>query len=330
MSGVVANDASPDLRGDLRDLREGGTWTRAQRLKNGAIAVLVRAALALLVPLPRGILRMIGRLVGRVARVALARERRTAMSNVAIAFPDLGARDRCALVRRTYVTLGNHLGDALASLDPRRELDPLPIDDASLALLTRATFGVVFASAHLGPWERVAQSLVQHGVPLTALARETYDPRLSHVYDRLRASRGVHAIYRGHAGAASRILRTLRAGGVLGIPMDLRSRVPSIDAPFLGRLAPTPVGPARIALRTGAAVVVGSVAPTRDAPACESNNRALRITCTAIRTDDLTTDEQSERVLTARINAELTVRILALPVEWVWMHDRFGDWIPVS
>jgi KDO2-lipid IV(A) lauroyltransferase len=302
-------------------------WTRAQRLKNGVIVVLVRVALAVLVPLPRSILRVVGRAVGRLAYLVLARERATALNNVALAFPAMDLRQRRALVRRAYVTLGAHLGDALASLDARRPLDPLSIDDASLALLKPSDRGVVFASAHLGPWERVAQSLVHHGAPLTALAREAYDPRLSHVYDRLRAGRGVRAIYRGGPGAASRILRTLRAGGVLGIPMDLRSRVASIDAPFFGRLAPTPVGPARIALRTGAAVVVGTVAPasTRD-----GDSRALHITCTAIRSDDLTTDQASERILTERINAELTARIAALPFEWVWMHDRFADWIPVS
>ncbi len=314
MNGVVASD-----------LREGGSWTRAQSVKNGAIVVVVHVLLAVLVPCPRAVLRAIGRVVGRLAFVVLARERETASANVALAFPAMTARDRRALVRRAYLTLGAHLGDALASLDPRRPIDPLPIDDASLALLTHSPRGVVFASAHLGPWEQVAQSLVHHGVPLTALAREAYDPRLSHVYDRLRAGRGLRTIYRGHAGAASRIIRTLRAGEVLGVPMDLRSRVASIHAPFLGRLAPTPVGPARIALRTGAAVVVGTAAPAE-----VGNDRPLRITCTAIRTDDLADDDAGERVLTARINAELSARILALPFDWVWMHDRFGDRIPVG
>jgi hypothetical protein len=60
----------------------------------------------------------------------------------------------------------------------------------------------------------------------------------------------VDVIWRSRPGASARILRALRGGHVLGVPMDLRSRVPSCDAPFLGRVAPTPVGPARIALRT--------------------------------------------------------------------------------
>jgi KDO2-lipid IV(A) lauroyltransferase len=171
--------------------------------------------------------------------------------------------------------------------------------------------GVVFASAHLGPWERVAATLATHGVPLTTLAREAYDPRLTELYDRLRTSRGVRAIYRGRPGAAARILRVLKRGGVLGVPMDLRSRVPSIDVPFLGTPAPTPVGPARIALRTGAPVVVGTYA-AGDA-----------ITMTRIQTGDLSADGAGERELTTRINDALSARILALPEAWVWPHKRW-------
>jgi KDO2-lipid IV(A) lauroyltransferase len=100
--------------------------------------------------------------------------------------------------------------------------------------------------------------------------------------------------------------------------MDLRSRVASCDTPFLGHPAPTPVGPARIALRAGAAVVVGTVAP---GPA---GGTSLVITATRIPTFDLDGKaEGDDRELTARINRELSSRIRALPHAWVWMHDRW-------
>ena len=112
-----------------------------------------------------------------------------------------------------------------------------------------------------------------------------------------------------------RIVRTLKTGGVLGVPMDLRARVPSVDAPFLGHEAPTPVGPARIALRAHAPVVVGTVAPGKDG--------ALVVSATRIQVDDLQPDPAGARTLTARINDELSRRILALPHAWVWMHPRW-------
>jgi KDO2-lipid IV(A) lauroyltransferase len=259
-----------------------------------------------------------------LALLVLPGARRTARANLAIAFPDASPGARARLLARTHVTLGAHLGDALSLLDPRRPTPLLAIDDADLALL-RDPRGVVLASAHLGPWEILAATLVARGVPMTALARASYDPRLDAVYARLREDRGVRAIYRGLPGAATRIVRALRGGGVLGVPMDLRSRVPSVDAPFLGRPAPTPIGPARIALRLGAAVVVGTVAP--DA----RTSGALRITCTAIPTDDLPAGaDDAARALAARINAELSARIRALPAHWPWMHPRFAPMSPCA
>jgi KDO2-lipid IV(A) lauroyltransferase len=280
-------------------------------MKNAAIALFVRLALGALVPLPPSLLRGLGRGLGLLALAIFPAARRTAVANLARAFPETPAAARRALLLRAYVTLGAFLGDAIASLDTRRALAPLPIDDADLATLSDPR-GVVFVSAHLGPWDRVAATLVARGVPLTAVAREPYDARLAWIYGRLREARGVRVVYRGAPGAHARIVRVLKGARVLGVPMDLRSRVPSVDAPFLGELAPTPVGPARIALRTKARVVVGTVA------------RDLRVTCTPIATDDLACDARSERELTARINAELSRRIRAFPEAWVWMHERFA------
>jgi KDO2-lipid IV(A) lauroyltransferase len=315
---------TPGAAGDLRDLRERGAWTRSQTLKNGVILALVRASLAVLVPLPPLLLRALGGALGVLAFAFARRERSAARMNLAVVFPELGPGERRAIAVRSYVALGGHLGDALASLDSRRPLAPLAVDDATLDLLARARVGpngeprgVVFASAHLGPWERVAATLVARGVPMTVLARETYDPRLGSVYARLRAARGVRAIYRGLPGAPTRIVRTLRDGGVLAIPMDLRSRVPSTEATFLGQPASVPIGPARIALRMGAAVIVGTVAPD------QSVVGGMRITCTEVPTTDLAPGRAGEQALTARLAAELSSRIRALPGEWVWMHDRF-------
>ncbi len=189
----------------------------------------------------------------------------------------------------------------------------LPFDEASRAVLRDALAegrGVVLPSAHLGPWERLASTLVAAGFPLTAIVRESYDPRFDRVVDATRACGGLPTIPRGAPGAATRIVRTLRSGRVLGIPMDLRTRAESVTVPLLGAPAPTPVGPARIALRTNAPVVVCTVEPNASG--------ALAVTCTRL---DAKTESPEE--LTARINEELGRRIRRAPEHWLWMHDRF-------
>lgn len=300
------------------DLREGGRWTLAQRAKNDAIWLMASLAVATLGRLPPRALRTLGELLGRLAHAVVPSARRIAEDNVALAFPDLDHDARRELVRRTYRTLGGYLGDAVSMLDPRRPTVTLPFASGAREVLDEAIAegrGVLFASGHLGPWERVAATLVASDVPFTAVAREAYDPRLTRLYERLRGRRGLSTIYRGAPGAAAKLLRTLRRGHVLGIPMDLASRVPSVEVPFLGRAARTPVGPARLALRTRAAVVVG--VPSKAAPS------SLELTITRIRADDLDTSPESERILTTRINDALSAHIRALPEGWVWMHARW-------
>ena len=299
------------------DLREGARWGRAQWAKNTLLYALARLALGAASLLPRAVARAAGAAAGALAYVIFAGARRTAHANAARALSHLPERARRGVVRRAYLGLGAELGDAARML--RVPAAPLPLTAEAREVLRAARAegrGVVFASAHLGPWERVAAGLVAAGEPFVTVAREAYDPRFTRLYERMRGHGGVRAIYRGDAGAAARIVRALRSGGVLGMPMDLASRVPSVDVPFLGHVARTPVGPARLALRTGAAVVVGTVA--RDLAG------ALVVTATRVHADDLDAGERGERELTARINAELSRRILALPELWVWMHPRFG------
>jgi KDO2-lipid IV(A) lauroyltransferase len=295
-----------------RDLREGGTWTVGQRLKNDALYVATMGTLRVTRTLPPTVLRAFGRAVGLGVWLCAPRLRRLALENVALALPEVEAADRPRFVRRVYESLGTLLGEVVATLDPNRTVEPLPFLGASRDCLEGAFAegrGVVFASAHLGPWEQVAASLVAAGVPLTVVAREPYDPRLGRVYRHLREARGVATVYRGTAGAAIALVRALRRGRVLGIPMDLASRVPSIDVSFLGRGAPTPIGPARLAIRTGAPVVVGTAARAPDGSLGISVVRMREATC--------------ERALTEQNNAELGERIRAMPEMWPWMHARW-------
>jgi KDO2-lipid IV(A) lauroyltransferase len=306
---------TPANRG--RDLRTGGAWTPLQHAKNDALWVLAALALATGRRLPIGVLRAFGRAIGLAAYALAAPARRTAFANVTLALPALDESSRRALVRRCFATLGELAGETVSMLGDH-SLPPLEVTREARTVMENARSegkGVVLASAHLGPWERVAASLAAAGVPLVAVARESYDPRFSRVYDRLRAAAGVRVIWRGAPGATARIVRTLRDGEVLGIPMDLRSRVASVGAPFLGHAAPTASGPARIALRARSPVVVSTAAPRSDG--------TLVVSATRIMADDLRPDPAGACTLTARINDELSRRILALPHAWVWMHPRW-------
>jgi KDO2-lipid IV(A) lauroyltransferase len=303
---------------DEHDRRQGGGWTLPQAAKNHLLYGAAQGLLLALRLVPPRALPWLGSVLGR-ALYRLQIGRRLTLENLARVYPGLASTDRDALATRTYAQLGRYLGDTLSQLYRPGDLIVIPFEDGSRQVLEEALGegrGVLFASAHLGPWERVAGSLVRHGFSLTTLARESYDSRFLRLYDRLRAGVGVRVIYRGSQRAPVQIVRALRRGELLGAPMDLRSRVPSVHAPFLGVLSETAVGPARIALRTRAPVVVGT--------ACRGPSGALALQMTRIPTRDLTPGDTGERELTGRLNAELSRRILAFPEGWVWMHPRWA------
>ena len=244
-------------------------------MKNDVIYAAVCALLLVVRAASREQMIRLGRRLGSFAHAFARRARARARRNVAMAFPRASAKEAAAVAHAAFVNLGGHLAEVVATL--RHPVPLLTFDEPSRQVLADALAegrGVVLPSAHLGPWDRLAATLAA-AFPMTAIVRESYDPRLDAIVTRARTRVGFATIGRGSPGAATRIVRTLRAGQVLGIPMDVRTRAASVSVPFLGADAPTAVGPARLALRTGAPVVVSTIDP------------AQRVTCTRIKTRDL-------------------------------------------
>jgi len=290
----------------VRDVRLGAAWTPRQRLKNDLLHTLIRAALALVTRLPRAVVGALCRALGAAAWLVLGHERALVRARLEAG---LGAPVASARVRAVFRRAGATLADTLALLDPReragRTLTLAPESAAAFREALDAGRGVVFVSAHLGPWERLAALCGEEGFPVATVARESYDPRLTAIYDRLRAPRGVRSIYRGRPGAATAIVRELRAGRAVGFLVDLPARVPCARARLFGEEADVPVGAARIALARGAAVVVGTCAP----------GQIVRIR--RVETADLARGAAGERALVERLARELDARIAADPEAWL-------------
>lgn len=299
-----------------RDVRLGQTWTTAQRRKNDAIFALASLALAGVARIPRARLPALGRALGRLAHAVLPRSREAAARHLALAFPALDARAVADRVRRNFVALGEDLADTLALLDPEEAPDrTLALDAASAEALAAALAtgrGVVYVTAHLGPWERMAALLASRGFPISTVARESYDPRFDALYDRLRGARGVDAIYRGRPGAPLAIVRALARGRVVGFLVDLPGRIPAVPVRWMAAETSLALGPARIALRTRAPIVVGTPAP---AP-----GGTLRIRIEPLHAGDLGTDDAAAQALTQRFADALSGRVRDLPERWPWLH----------
>jgi KDO2-lipid IV(A) lauroyltransferase len=300
------------------DVREGARWSFAQRLKNDVLYVLVRGALTFASMLPRRALEAACRALGRIGYLLLVRLRAIVRARLVAG---LGPPAAESLVLRTFVTAGELLADTIALLRPEvRASDTLMLAPDAARVFRDALDerrGVVFIAAHLGPWERMAALLVEEGFPVATVARESYDPRLTAIYEQLRRPRGVRAIYRGHKGAILAVARELQQGRAVGFLVDVPARVPSVAGNLFGSPTFIPVGPARIALARHAAVVVGTCAPPQPGVSGEPPRACIQIT--RIPTEDLSNEPDAVHVLVTRITQELDRRIAAWPEAWLGM-----------
>jgi KDO2-lipid IV(A) lauroyltransferase len=175
--------------------------------------------------------------------------------------------------------------------------------------------GVVFISAHIGPFEMIPAAVEELGIPTTIVVRESYDPRLDAVVDRHRHQRRIQVIHRGRPGAPFAILRALRRGRPVGFLPDLGGRVATCPVRFLGFDAQWPVGPQQLAHRLGCPVVVGTLA--RIPNASQKPAFALRIE----RLDAARRVEETAQRAATRIAAA----ILERPADWPWMAKPIGS-----
>lgn len=291
---------------ETHDARTGQRWGIRQALKNHAIYVAVRCLLTLADRLPQRLLLAIGRWLGRGAHAALPRGRDRARKNLLAAFPDA---DVDALTRRTFCNAGENLTRILLLRRARfRAAAHVHVSDQARDLLVGALAGgrgVVFVSAHLGPFEWLAAALAEQGYRPVIVVRESYDRRLSALVDQHRIQRGLGVIHRGAPGAEAAILRALRAGHPVGFLPDLAGRVRTTPAHWLGGMRPLAAGPGQLAARLRIPLLVGTLQPeTRAASFC------LELESLPV----LGQDDMTQSVASALERAILRCR-----EHWLWM-----------
>lgn len=287
-----------------RDLRSGGRWTPLQSAKNALIRSAIRILIAIADRLPEAWLVSLGSAAGRVAARLLPSRREVVERNLARI---VEAEATPALARSCFENAGRNLALCLLARRPGvRVLDRVHVCQTALDVLDGALAtgkGVVFVSAHLGPFEWVAAAIAELGYRASVVVRESYDPALDPIVDAHRLARGLDVIHRGDRQAGARIVRALRRGRALGVLPDLGGRVESVEAEFLATRVRVPVGPARLAHRTGAAIVVGTLEPI------DPGRHRLRLERLAAAGDELRT--------TQRIMSCLEAAIRRAPEQWL-------------
>jgi Kdo2-lipid IVA lauroyltransferase/acyltransferase len=279
---------------------------------------LARALLWLLGWVPHHVARLLCQGLAWTSYWLWPRLRRVGLFNLSLAYPQWSSRQRRRVLLGNFRSLGRMLAD-FASFPRwnRGNIEQLIVYDGfeNYAEAKKKGKGVLFLTAHFGNWELSSFAHGLYGHPLNFVVRQMDNPLLDALINRYRCLSGGRAIYKHES--ARETLRALHRGEAVGILMD-QNMLPGegVFVDFFGRLACTTTGPARIARKTGAAVVLGLVI-------WDESLKKYRLRFEPVEWIKREDPEEEIVVSTANFTRLIEEYVRRYPDQWLWVHRRW-------
>jgi KDO2-lipid IV(A) lauroyltransferase len=210
--------------------------------------------------MPRGLARLLADFLAFSVYHALSRLRRVGERNLELALPELKSPEqRAEILRGVYRHLGWQLVEfcRMARYTPENTKNWIRTEGLEHYLAAQARGkGVLIVTGHLGAWELSSFYHSLMGYPMGMVIRRLDNRRLDEYVNAIRCMHGNRVLHKDDF--ARGLLTAMRGGETLGILMDTNMRPPQgVFVEFFGHQACTASGLARVALKTGAAVLPG-------------------------------------------------------------------------
>ncbi len=270
--------------------------------------------------LPRPLAR---RLAARVAGILYAlspKLRKTAETNLRIAFPEWTGAQRDAVIGGMVRNLGWMAAEfARFPKYSREDIEEIVVLDGNENFVDgrKQGKGVLILTGHIGAWELSSFAHALYGYPLHFMARPLDNQRIDALVNSYRCTSGNLAIFKNESARV--MLKILKDAGTIGVLADQNTMLDeAVFVDFFGKSASTTTGIARVALHTGAAVVPGYAVwdesigkyRLRFEPAME-----------LIRTGDAERDIRENTQCFTKVIEDI---IRKYPDQWVWVHGRWS------
>lgn len=258
-----------------------------------------------------------GKVLGFLFYNLSSRYRKIALKNLQMVFPERSLKENQKIARNVFANFGMTATEFLRmpsmtenEFTERVTFEGIEYFDAALA----EGNGVLVVTAHFGNWELMSARLLREGYPIDAVAR---DPELSDTAKLLREirykSRTVNNIYPKNSMLP--VARALKQNRIVGVVADQHD-FNGIVLDFLGHPARTPVGPAVLALLTGAKLMTAFCYRKAD--------YTFHIRIYPSFSPEPSGDKAAdiERIM-KRLTATTEEIIREFPDQWLWFHDRW-------
>jgi len=269
--------------------------------------------------LPRPLARAAGSLISALTYLLHSRLRRVGQKNLKMALPELSEAERKRILRTVFAGLGRQLAEF--SQFPKYTRDNVSkvavyegfenFDSAH-----RLGKGVLFLTAHVGAWEIGSFAHSIYGNPMNIVVRDLDNELVDALVRRYRTLHG--NVTFDNRDFARGLLGAMRGGETVGILMDTNMTPPQgVFVDFFGIPACTASGLARVALKTGAAVVPAFT--VWDA-AIGKYKISFVPALNLIQTGNAESDAVSN---TALFTKAIESCVREHPEQWLWVHRRW-------
>jgi Kdo2-lipid IVA lauroyltransferase/acyltransferase len=273
-------------------------------------AVLI---LRLLARLPLFLVHSLGTFVGWLMLKIPNKQRRNALINIRLCYPDLSDDEALDFRRRSLFEYGKTYSEvAYLWMRPAEQVLSLVRSVTGSELLRReGGRGVIVLSPHLGAWELAGLYLSTRG-PTTTLYKP--QPELDWLIREVRARRGAELVPTDPRGIR-KLMQALKRGEYVGILPDQEPKANrgSVFAPFFGVPAFTMLLINRLVRKTGARVIFLFA---ERLPGAEGYVIHCRPAPEGIDSDDVVEGA-------AALNLGIEGAVSTCPDQYVWAYKRF-------
>ena len=258
-----------------------------------------------------------GKSVGRFIGTKFPKLQKTAKRNLEIALPELSEAEKEKIIHGTFESLGRHLG-FIANFKKFKHEDILNLvevvgKEENFDPAFARGKGVLFFTGHFGSWEVFNLLAPSFGYGMNILVRRIDNPEVEKYIDTMRTKFG--SVTLDKKQSARKMYRVLENGELLGILADLNAQEhEGVFVDFFGIPASTATSIAKLALKTGAAVI----------PAFAVWEEEKQKYVVYLEPQIEVAEDETIESLTQKITTIVEKYVRKYPEQWLWIHKRWN------
>jgi KDO2-lipid IV(A) lauroyltransferase len=294
-----------------------------KRINDCAGWLVLRPLYAIVPHLPLRISYILAGKLGLFAHLILFPYRKRVLENLKVAFGKEKTEDELKVIaRKMSVHMVKGAVELLYSCSPSKEkvFERIKvIGQENLDVALKKNKGVIAISSHLGNFTLLGRRLEKDGYPFYTLRKDPKGPLLTRFYRKLERIYGGKFIYvEPWKECLSSMITCLKNNEIICFIPDENKRHGGVKVDFFGQKASTAIGPAVLALRTGAPILPLFIIRERD----DTHTIVIEPEMHCELNED---QDKNVYLITSTFTQVIESYVRRYPAQWQWISNRWRE-----